>query len=66
MADHPLADEMLEQVVEWLKANLMKHDVNEGYAYLYDDCSNAYIREEELLKDLKKAMRPNTTQENNQ
>ena len=43
----------------------MKHDYIEGYAYLYDDCSNAYIKEEELLKDLQKAMRPNTTQEDN-
>jgi len=48
----------LEQVIEWMKVNLMKHDFHEGYAYLYDDCSNAYIREEELLKDLREAMRP--------
>jgi len=56
-------DEQLEQVMKWMKVNLMKHDFHEGYAYLYDDCSNAYIREEELLKDLKQAMRPTTTQE---
>jgi hypothetical protein len=52
------ADWQLEQVIEWMKVNLMKHDFHEGYAYLYDDCSNAYIREEELLKDLREAMRP--------
>ena len=58
------ADWQLEQVVEWLKVNLMKHD-NEDYVYLYDDCSNAYIKETELLKDLQKAMRPTNTQEDN-
>jgi len=57
------ADWQLEQVFEWMKVNLMKHDFHEGYAYLYDDCSNAYIREKELLKDLKKAMRPTTQEE---
>ena len=60
-----VADWQLEQVIEWLKVNLMKHDFHEGYAYLYDDCSNAYIKETELLKDLQKAMRPTTTQEDN-
>ena len=59
------ADWRLEKVVEWLKVNLMKHDFHEGYAYLYDDCSNAYITETTLLKDLQKAMRPTTTQEDN-
>ena len=51
-------DAMLEQVIEWMEVNLMKHDFYKGYAYLYDDCSQAYIREEELLEDLKEAMRP--------
>jgi len=41
-----------------MEVNLMKHDFYEGYAYLYDDCSQAYIREEELLEDLREAMRP--------
>lgn len=59
------ADEKLNACKEWLKLNLMKHDLYEGYAYLYDDCSQAYIREKELLKDLQEAMRPTTTQENN-
>ena len=60
------ADWQLEQVIEWMEVNLMKHDFYEGYAYLYDDCSQAYIREEELLEDLREAMRPTTTtQENN-
>ena len=58
------ADWQLEQVLEWMKVNLMKHDFYEGYAYLYDDCSQAYIREEELLKDLKEAMRPATMEDN--
>ena len=59
------ADEKLNACKEWLKLNLMKHDLYEGYAYLYDDCSQAYIREKELLKDLQEAMRPTTTQEDN-
>ena len=42
------ADWQLEQVIEWMKVNLMKHDFHEG---------------EELLKDLREAMRP--TQEDN-
>ena len=56
-------DHQLKQVIEWMKVNLMNHDFHEGYDYLYDDCSNAYIKEDELLKDLREAMRP--TQENN-
>ena len=56
-------DAQLEQVIEWLKANLMNHHFHEGYAYLYDDFSNAYIKEGELLKDLREAMRPTKTQE---
>ena len=53
-----VADRQLDQVIEWMEVNLMKHDFYEGYAYLYDDCSQAYIREEELLEDLREAMRP--------
>jgi hypothetical protein len=56
-------DWQLEQVIEWMKANLMNHDSHESYDYLYDDFSNAYIKEDELLKDLREAMRP--TQEDN-
>ena len=52
------ADWQLEQVIEWLRGNLMKHDFHEGYAYLYDDCSNAQIEVDLVVKDLKKAMRP--------
>ena len=52
------ADWQLEQCLEWLKVNLMKHDFHEGYAYLYDDCSNAEIEVDKVLEDLRKAMRP--------
>ena len=52
------ADWQLEQCLEWLKANLMKHDFHDGYAYLYDDCSNAEIEVDKVLEDLRKAMRP--------
>jgi hypothetical protein len=48
-----------------MKANLMNHDSHESYDYLYDDFSNAYIKEDELLKDLREAMRPTNTQEDN-
>jgi len=44
------ADWQLEQVIEWMKVNLIKHGFHEGYAYLY--------------KDLKKAMRPATQEDN--
>ena len=57
------ADWQLEQVIEWLEANLMNHDPHKGWAYLFDDYSNAYIKDWEILEDLKKAMRP--TQEDN-
>ena len=52
------AADRLEQVIEWIRENLMKHDFHEGYAYLYDDCSNAEIEVDLVVKDLKKAMRP--------
>jgi hypothetical protein len=58
------ADWQLEQVIEWLKVNLMKHDFHEGYAYLYDDCSNAEIEVDKVLEDLKQAMRPQQQEKN--
>jgi len=60
------ADWQLEQVIEWMEVNLMNHDFYKGYAYLYDNFPNVYIKEDELLEDLREAMRPTTTtQENN-
>ena len=42
----------LEQVIEWISANLSE-------AYIYVDFSGAYvIDEEKFVEDLKKAMRP--------
>ena len=58
------ADWQLEQVIEWMEVNLMNHDFYKGYAYLYDNFPNVYIKEDELLEDLREAMRP-TTQEDN-
>ena len=52
------ADWQLEQCLEWLKVNLMKHDFHEGYTYLYDDCSSAEIEVDLVVNDLRKAMRP--------
>jgi len=54
-------DAMLEQVIEWMEANLMNHDFYKGYAYLCDNFPNVYIKEYELLEDLREAMRPATT-----
>jgi hypothetical protein len=61
------ADWQLEQVIEWMEANLMNHDFYKGYAYLCDNFPNVYIKEYELLEDLRESMRPTTTttQENN-
>ena len=61
------ADWQLEQVIEWMEANLMNHDFYKGYAYLCDNFPNVYIKEYELLEDLREAMRPatTTTQEEN-
>jgi hypothetical protein len=67
-------DAQLEQVIEWLKVNLwvylvlycsapMNHDFYKGYTYLYDNFPNVYIKEDELLEDLREAMRPTNTQE---
>jgi len=58
-----VADRQLEQVIEWLKVNLMNHDFYKGYAYLYDNFPNVYIKEDELLEDLREAMRPTTQEE---
>ena len=54
-------DAQLEQVIEWMEANLMNHDFYKGYAYLCDNFPNVYIKEYELLEDLREAMRPATT-----
>lgn len=56
------ADWQLGQCLAWLKANLMEHHPYKGYTYLWDDCSAAEIRVDEVVKGLTKAMR---TQENN-
>jgi hypothetical protein len=39
----------------------MNHDFYKGYAYLCDNFPNVYIKEYELLEDLREAMRPATT-----
>ena len=59
-------DWQLEQVIEWLKVNLMKHNYYEGYAYISDDYdSNAEIEVDKVLEDLKRAMRPKQQEGNN-
>mgnify|MGYP005996838497 CR=1 FL=1 len=58
------ADWQLEQVIEWLKVNLMEDDHHEGYAYLNDDCSNAEVLVDKVLEDLKQAMRPQQQEDN--
>jgi len=50
---HPLTDEQLEQVIEWLRDNLQDHRYS-GIGILVD-----YV-----IEDFREAMRP--TQENNQ
>lgn len=58
-------DWQLEQVIEWLKVNLMKHNYYEGYAYISDDYdSNAEIEVDKVLEDLKRAMRPKQQEDN--
>ena len=52
------ADWQLEQCLAWLKANLMDHHPYKGYTYLWDDCSAAEIRVDEVVKGLTEAMRP--------
>ena len=49
------ADWQLEQVIEWIEANPIED-------YVYTDYSGAIVKEQEFLKNLKQAMRP---QENN-
>ena len=49
--------DMLEQVTEWISANLWE-------AYIYVDFSGAYVIDEErFIEDLKEAMRPATKEE---
>ena len=53
------ADWQLEQVVEWLQANLWLHDDETGSIYIKKDfLSDLVINEELIIEDLKKAMRP--------
>ena len=57
------SDDRLEQVIEWLQANLWLCDDEEGYLYITEDfLSDKVIDEDKVINDLKKAMRP---QENN-
>jgi hypothetical protein len=51
--------DMLEQVIEWLQANLWLCDDNLGPLYIKEDClSDKVIDEKMVIDDLKKAMRP--------
>ena len=51
--------DMLEQVVEWLQANLWLYDDELGPIYIKEDAlSDKVIDEEMVIEDLKKAMRP--------
>ena len=52
------ADWQLEQVFEWIKDRM--------YEYVYEDYCGPCCDENRLLDDLKKAMRPQQQQENNQ
>ena len=59
------ADWQLEQVIEWLKANLMKRHPDDNFVYIYDDYTRiAEIEMDLLIKDLRQAIRPQQ-QENN-
>jgi len=57
------ADWQLEQVIEWLATNLdfACYLTSDGYASDGRDQKDVYV----VIQDLKKAMRPTTTQENN-
>ena len=57
------ADWQLEQVIEWLATNLdfACYLTSDGYASDGGDQKDVYV----VIQDLKKAMRPTTTQENN-
>jgi hypothetical protein len=52
------ADWQLEEVIEWLRNNLDE-------SYIWADVCPPGIDAESVIIDLKKAMRPTTTQENN-
>ena len=53
------ADLQLEQVIEWLQANLWLYDDETGPMYIKEDfLSDKVIDEEKVIEDLKKAMRP--------
>ena len=52
------ADRQLEQVIEWLKSNT--------FDYVCVDYDLTYMLMDSFLDDLKKAVRPTTTQEDNQ
>ena len=45
------ADQQLEQVIEWLKANPIED-------YVWADYTGAIVKEQEFLENFKKAMRP--------
>ena len=53
------ADWQLEQVIEWLQANLWLYDDETGPMYIKEDfLSDKVIDEEKVIEDLKKEMRP--------
>ena len=52
-------DHQLEQVIEWIQANLWLYDEETGHMYIKEDfLSDKVIDEEKVIEDLKKAMRP--------
>ena len=52
-------DHQLEQVIEWIQANLWLYDDETGPMYIKEDfLSDKVIDEEKVIEDLKKAMRP--------
>ncbi len=51
------ADWQLEQVIEWLAKNAIKHDAYQRFLYFYDDDGTKALVNQ-LTCDLKKAMRP--------
>ena len=60
------ADWQLQQVIEWITKNAMKHDSYQRFLYFHDpDCSTKTLAKE-LACDLREAMRPTApTQEDN-
>jgi hypothetical protein len=58
------ADWQLEQVIEWIKENLYYIQEDGLVRYVYGD-GFATIASDEVITDLKKAMRPTTKQEDN-